>query len=118
MSQFYLASSSTTNSTTSFTSSTDNLPYPLALPRSDFLSPTFSARTYLSSLTNRHQTLEDLRSDLRERSQLLSKELLDLVNENYESFLGLGEGLRGGKEKVEDVRGLFGRHQPVVEDCS
>lgn len=87
----------------------DNLPYPEALPRSDFLAPDFDASTYLSTLSNRHQTLEDLRSDLRERSQLLSKELLDLVNTNYEQFLSLGSDLRGGEEKVEDVRvGLLG----------
>lgn len=82
----------------------DNLPYPEALPRSDFLAPTFDAPTYLSTLSDRHQTLEDLRSDLRERSQALSKELLDLVNTNYEQFLSLGSDLKGGEEKVEDVR--------------
>lgn len=87
----------------------DNLPYPEALPRSDFLAPSFNASEYLSTLADRHQTLEDLRTDLRERSQALSKELLDLVNTNYEQFLSLGSDLRGGEEKVEDVRvGLLG----------
>jgi hypothetical protein len=87
----------------------DNLPYPEALPRSDFLVPNFDASEYLSTLADRHQTLEDLRTDLRERSQALSKELLDLVNVNYEQFLSLGSDLRGGEEKVEDVRvGLLG----------
>lgn len=87
----------------------DNLPYPEALPRSDFLVPNFDASDYLSTLADRHQTLEDLRTDLRERSQALSKELLDLVNVNYEQFLSLGSDLRGGEEKVEDVRvGLLG----------
>jgi conserved oligomeric Golgi complex subunit 2 len=87
----------------------DNLPYPEALPRSDFLVPNFGASDYLSTLADRHQTLEDLRTDLRERSQALSKELLDLVNVNYEQFLSLGSDLRGGEEKVEDVRvGLLG----------
>lgn len=112
MTQFYFGDSASVSSL----DSEDNLPYPQALPRSDFLTPDFSAPEYLSTLSNRHQTLEDLRSDLRERSQLLSKELLDLVNENYESFLGLGEGLRGGKEKVEDVRvGLLGFRRGVEE---
>ncbi|KFY14361.1 hypothetical protein V492_02667 [Pseudogymnoascus sp. VKM F-4246] len=87
----------------------DNLPYPEALPRSDFLVPNFDASDYLSTLADRHQTLEDLRTDLRERSQALSKELLDLVNVNYEQFLSLGSDLRGGEERVEDVRvGLLG----------
>jgi len=94
----------------------DNLPYPEALPRSDFLAPDFDAPTYLSTLSERHQTLEDLRSDLRERSQALSKELLDLVNVNYEQFLSLGSDLRGGEERVEDVRmGLLGFKRGVEE---
>ncbi|KAJ8057884.1 hypothetical protein OCU04_013066 [Sclerotinia nivalis] len=94
----------------------DNLPYPKALPRSDFLAPTFDAPTYLSTLSDRHQTLEDLRSDLRERSQALSKELLDLVNTNYEQFLSLGSDLKGGEEKVEDVRvGLLGFKRGVED---
>lgn len=94
----------------------DNLPYPEALPRSDFLAPSFDAPTYLSTLSDRHQTLEDLRSDLRERSQGLSKELLDLVNTNYEQFLSLGSDLKGGEEKVEDVRvGLLGFKRGVED---
>lgn len=94
----------------------DNLPYPEALPRSDFLAPDFDAPNYLSTLSDRHQTLEDLRSDLRERSQALSKELLDLVNTNYEQFLSLGSDLKGGEEKVEDVRvGLLGFKRGVEE---
>jgi hypothetical protein len=94
----------------------DNLPYPEALPRSDFLAPDFDAPTYLSTLSDRHQTLEDLRSDLRERSQALSKELLDLVNTNYEQFLSLGSDLKGGEEKVEDVRvGLLGFKRGVED---
>jgi hypothetical protein len=94
----------------------DNLPYPEALPRSDFLSPDFDAPTYLSTLSDRHQTLEDLRSDLRERSQALSKELLDLVNTNYEQFLSLGSDLKGGEERVEDVRvGLLGFKRGVED---
>lgn len=92
-------------------SDTDNtpLPFPAALPRSDFLTPNFTPEAYLSTLSNRHQTLEDLRSDLRQRSQLLSKELLDLVNANYEEFLSLGLRLKGGEEKIEEVRvGVLG----------
>lgn len=96
--------------------SNDDLPYPEALPRSDFLQPDFNPTAYLSTLSTRHQTLEDLRSDLRERSQLLSKELLDLVNTNYEDFLNLGLTLRGGEENVEDVRvGLLGFRKGIGE---
>ena len=92
----------------------DTLPYPEELARNDFLAPNFDAQTYLSSLRNRHQTLEDLRSDLRQRSQLLNRELLDLVNGNYEEFLSLGGDLKGGEEKVEGVRvGLLGFQREV-----
>lgn len=55
-------------------------------------------------MTNRHQSLEDLRQELRGLEQLLNKELLDLVNENYQDFLSLGSALRGGEEKVEGVK--------------
>ncbi|KAI0599242.1 COG complex component, COG2-domain-containing protein [Biscogniauxia sp. FL1348] len=92
------------------------LPFPTALPRSDFLAPDFDAATYLSSLAHRHQTLEDLRSDLRERSAAISSELLELVNANYTSFLSLGDELKGGEERVEDVRvALLGFRRAVEE---
>ena len=74
----------------------------------------FSPTTYLSALHNRHQTLEDLRTELRTRSQELSKELLDLVNTNYQDFLGLGSSLRGGEEKIEEITvGLLGFKRDV-----
>ena len=39
----------------------------------------------------------------------MNKELLDLVNDNYQDFLSLGGSLKGGEEKVEEVRvGLLG----------
>ncbi|PGH04226.1 hypothetical protein GX51_03571 [Blastomyces parvus] len=81
-----------------------NLPFPKPLSRSSFLSPDFDPATFLSSLTNRHQTLSDLQTELRELSQCLNNELLDLVNENYQDFLSLGSALKGGDEKVEQVR--------------
>ncbi|KAL6722201.1 hypothetical protein ACLMJK_001308 [Lecanora helva] len=102
--RFYFSDSDTDSD-----SSTSALPFPKPLPRSAFLTPDFSPTTFLSSLRNRHQTLEDLRSELRTRSQDLNKELLDLVNENYQDFLSLGSSLKGGDERVEEVRlGLMG----------
>lgn len=98
------------SSSSSSTSDLDNsnadlpLPFPTALPRSDFLSSDFQPAAYLSALPTRHQTLEDLRSDLRDRSAAISTELLELVNSNYTAFLSLGDELRGGDDKVEDVR--------------
>lgn len=113
------------------------LPFPSALARRDFLAPDFDAASYLSSLfpsdtadgddtaaaatniataAHRHQTLEDLRGELRERSTAISVELLELVNANYTSFLGLGDELKGGGERVEDVRvALLGFRRAVEE---
>lgn len=95
------------NSGTTSTGSSDSesdLPYPAPLDRNDFLHPDFSAASYLSTLQNRHQNLEDLQSELRSRGALLSKELLDLVNSNYQDFIDLGLGLSGSEGKVEEVR--------------
>lgn len=40
--------------------------------------------------------------------------MLDLVDENYEDFLSLGSSLRGGEEKIEEVRlGLLGFQRDV-----
>ncbi|OJD33489.1 conserved oligomeric golgi complex subunit 2 protein [Diplodia corticola] len=95
-----------------------DLPYPTELPRSAFTvpAPHFSAAAYLSTLSHRHQTLGDLRADLRARSALISRELLDLVNANYADFLSLGRALRGGDDRVEEVRvGLLGMRKAVGE---
>jgi hypothetical protein len=91
-------------STSDFDDDTSGLPFPKPLSRSSFLAPDFDPAKYLSTLTNRHQSLEDLRQELRDLDQLLSRELLDLVNENYKDFLSLGIALQGGEEKVEQVR--------------
>ncbi len=92
------------------------LPFPAALPRSDFLTPDFNPAEYLSALPHRHQTLEDLRADLRDRSAAISAELLELVNSNSNAFLSLGTDLRGGGDKVEDVKvALLGFRRAVEE---
>src|SRR5579862_6606667 len=83
----------------------DDLPYPRPLPRSSFLTPDFTPTSYLSTYAhNRYQTLEDLRNELRQRSQDLAAELLQLVNTDYHDYLSLGDSLRGGGEKVEEVK--------------
>ncbi|KAG5938760.1 hypothetical protein E4U59_003581 [Claviceps monticola] len=92
------------------------LPFPAALPRSDFVVEEFDPAAYLSALPHRHQTLEDLRSDLRDRSAVISAELLELVNANYTAFLSLGSELKGGDEKVGDVKvALLGFRRAVEE---
>ncbi|OJD12450.1 hypothetical protein AJ78_06965 [Emergomyces pasteurianus Ep9510] len=114
-SRFYFGDSDDSDPDVNDTSYTDsNLPFPKPLSRSSFLSPNFDPSSFLSSLTNRHQTLSDLQTELRELSQSLNNELLDLVNENYQDFLSLGSALKGGEEKVEQVRvGLLGFQRDV-----
>ncbi|KAL5615612.1 hypothetical protein BROUX41_005651 [Berkeleyomyces rouxiae] len=92
------------------------LPFPEALPRSDFLVDDFDPATFLSALRERHQTLEDLRADLRERSTAINTELLELVNSNYTAFLSLGNDLRGGDDKVSDVQMSLLGFRRALED--
>ena len=90
------------------------LPFPKPLDRSAFLAPDFDATAFLSGLSNRFQTLEDLQTELRELSQTLNKELVDLVNDNYQDFLSLGSTLSGGEDKIEEIRlGLLGFQRDV-----
>ena len=85
------------------------------MTRESFLTPEFDAAEFLSNLSTRFQTLEDLQTELRELSQLLNKELVDLVNDNYQDFLTLGGTLRGGDDKVEDIRvGLIGFQRDIA----
>ena len=107
-SQFYLSSPTSSNNSDSDFDDT-YLPFPRPLARQNFLTPDFDPATFLASLTNRFQTLEDLQTELRTLSITIQTELVDLVNDNYEEFLNLGEGLRGGEERIEEVRvGLMG----------
>lgn len=95
--------------------SSTTLPFPKPLDRASFLAPTFTAAEFLSSLTSRFQTLEDLQTELQELLKSLNKELVDLVNDNYRDFLSLGEKLKGGEERIEEVRvGLLGFHRDVT----
>ncbi|KAL2017354.1 hypothetical protein VTK56DRAFT_2277 [Thermocarpiscus australiensis] len=118
---FNLPSSSSSSEHDGDDNDNEPLPFPAALSRQDFLAPDFDAATYLSALHTggpaaRHQTLEDLRAELRDRSAAISAELLELVNANYTAFLSLGDELQGGEERVEDVRvALLGFRRAVEE---
>jgi hypothetical protein len=91
-----------------------DLPFPEPLPRESFLSPDFSPSTFLATLSHRHQTLADLRSDLQGRSTAVSAELQTLVNDEYAAFLSLGAALKGADEKVEEVKvGVLGFEKGV-----
>lgn len=91
--------------------SDSDLPFPEPLAQ-DAFSPSstdFSPHAFLASLRNRHQTLEDLRAELRTRSKNLESELVELVNRDYADFVGLGSSVKGGESRVEDLKvGLLG----------
>ncbi|KKY15886.1 hypothetical protein UCRPC4_g06072 [Phaeomoniella chlamydospora] len=114
MSRFYFEDDLDPDSRTGSDDET-SLPFPAPLSRDSFAKEgDFSPSDFLTSLSSRHQTLEDLREELRSLSSALNNELLDLVNENYSDFLGLGKQLKGGDERVEEIRvGLLGFQREV-----
>lgn len=113
-SRFYLSSPASTSNSSLSSGDPDSLPFPKPLNRASFVEPDFDPAQFLSTLTNRFQTLEDLRSELASLSQTIENELVDLVNDNYSDFLNLGSSLQGGEEKIEEVRvGLLGFERDV-----
>ncbi|KAH8150247.1 uncharacterized protein LAJ45_05458 [Morchella importuna] len=125
MSRFYFGSDSDSDN-----DNADSLPFPAPLPREAFstdIDAPFSPIAFLATLRHRHQTLEDLRAELRTRSKDLEKELIELVNRDYVDFVGLGSSLSGGDGRVEDLKmglwgfkrdieGVVGRIGEVVEE--
>lgn len=77
-----------------------SLELPLGLPLSHqvFRDPAFDPDQFLFS--RRHTALEDLRTELRSYLSGLKSELVGLINEDYEDFIGLGMGLRGTVERA------------------
>lgn len=113
-SRFYLSSPASTSNSSLSSADPDSLPFPKPLNRASFVEPEFDPAEFLSTLTNRFQTLEDLRSELASLSQTIENELVDLVNDNYSDFLSLGSSLQGGEDKIEEVRvGLIGFERDV-----
>ncbi|PLW09470.1 hypothetical protein PCANC_21501 [Puccinia coronata f. sp. avenae] len=74
------------------------LPVGLPLSHQVFRDPAFDPDQFL--LSRRHTALEDLRTELRSYLAGLKSELVGLINEDYEDFIGLGMGLRGTVERA------------------
>jgi hypothetical protein len=75
-----------------------DLPVGLPLSHQVFRDPDFDPDQFL--LSRRHTTLDDLRTELRSYLSGLKAELVGLINEDYEDFIGLGMGLRGTVERA------------------
>ncbi|GAB2240908.1 hypothetical protein Droror1_Dr00021426 [Drosera rotundifolia] len=81
---------------------------PLWFKPASFLSPTFSAPTYIADLRT-FVPLETLRSHLRSHLSNLQRDLIDLINRDYNEFVNLTTNL-------VDVEGVVVRMRaPVVE---
>lgn len=83
----------------------DNFALPSAkqIERSSFSVPEFDVDEFLASY-HQYQTLEDIQDQLRTWTRSLEQELVDLINEDYSQFVGLGMSLAEGKPKVQDIK--------------
>lgn len=81
----------------------EDLPSVRLITRDDFANEKFDAGEFLQSI-HKFQTLDDLRSQLRSWDNVLAQELVDAVNEDYSSFIGLGKSLNSGEDSVKDVK--------------
>ncbi|KAG0143983.1 hypothetical protein CROQUDRAFT_724244 [Cronartium quercuum f. sp. fusiforme G11] len=105
---FLIPGDSTTNDT--------SVPFPiLELPlgpplcHETFRTEDFDPDQFL--LSRRHTALDDLRVELRTYLSGLRAELVGLINEDYEDFIGLGMGLRGTVERA------MGKMKAPVEEA-
>lgn len=79
------------------------LPSARKIEREAFSVEDFNVDKFLSEY-HRYQTLEDMQQQLQKWSKSLEQELVDLINEDYNQFVGLGTSLSEGQPKVEDVK--------------
>ena len=75
---------------------------PAELNHGTFLSSDFTPNSFL--LSRRHTALEDTRAELRAYLADLRTELVGVINQDYEDFIGLGIGLRGTDKRLERMR--------------
>ncbi|KAK9476310.1 oligomeric golgi complex component, COG2-domain-containing protein [Lipomyces japonicus] len=82
----------------------NGLPYAKPIRREAFSSPQeFDPDDFLLT-QHRFQTLEDLERQLVDWSHTLQKELVELINQDYADFVGLGRSVAGGEIKVTDIK--------------
>ena len=91
----------------------NDLPFPPSLAHGLFTHNDFDADQFL--LERRHTGLDDLRTDLRAYLHELRNELVGVINEDYEDFIGLGMGLRATDRRLQRVRGPVDSVRNAVE---
>jgi hypothetical protein len=89
---------------------------PSKLDHAVFESADFDAQSFL--LSRRHVPIEDLRADLKEYLATLRQELVGVINQEYEDFLGLGIGLRGTDKRLERMKDPIAGFQQEIQVCS
>lgn len=79
------------------------LPSVRKIEREAFSVDDFNVDRFLSEY-HQYQTLEDMQQQLQKWSKTLEQELVDLINQDYSQFVGLGISLSEGHPKIEDVK--------------
>ncbi|ANB14672.1 hypothetical protein AWJ20_2277 [Sugiyamaella lignohabitans] len=81
----------------------DELPSIVQISRKDFSEDEFVVDEFLTKF-HKYQTLEDLENQLKSWDKELGHELIDVINKDYGDFVGLGNSLSGGENKIQDVK--------------
>jgi hypothetical protein len=66
-------------------------------------NPVFDVDRFLLSRAS-HSSLPELRAELREYQAKLKSELVQLINDDYESFISLSTDLRGEGARLERIK--------------
>jgi hypothetical protein len=86
-----------------FGSTNDELPSVRQITGDDFSEPNFQPDEFLTRFCQ-FQTLEDLQIQLKKWDETFGQELIEVINEDYGDFVGLGNSLTGGDSKVQDIK--------------
>lgn len=92
------------------------LPSVRKIEREAFNVSDFDVDKFLSDY-HQFQTLEDMQEQLQKWAKTLEQELVDLINEDYSQFVGLGTSLSEGHPKIEDIKMELMSFQQEVKVC-